>query len=325
VAVKYLIVGDPHLRVSALKTGKQLLQFLLDVQCQHCPDVVILLGDQLDTHSVMRIEVVRMWVDYLKQCNVPHIMLKGNHDETSPGSNQHGLVAFEKWAKVIDEPKELAGNGYIQYIHNEADFKRAVDSIPDGVGTLFCHQTFSGAQYENGWYDPNGFDPACVSRFRKVVSGHIHKRQQIGNIFYVGTPAAMNFNDAGETKGVYLMEDDRYTFIESPCPKYVLIETDDPSSIKLGSVEDKYKIILHQTRARIEEYLKSREYLDLKRQYSLVFVPKYTDTVVVTIRTVDRLTPAQVLEKYIDGLMTNLDRAKLASMAQSILSQSSVK
>jgi len=38
---------------------------------------------------------------------------------------------------------------------------------------LFCHQTFDGAKFENGFYAPDGFDFSGI-KYEKIISGHIH-------------------------------------------------------------------------------------------------------------------------------------------------------
>ena len=70
---------------------------------------------------------------------------------------------------------------------------------------MVAHQTFTGATYENGFYAEDGIDPELVAQ-DQIISGHIHKQQQIGKCWYQGTPKWDTMSDANEEKGIWIYE-----------------------------------------------------------------------------------------------------------------------
>ncbi len=330
--MRYLCVGDPHLKISTMEVAKKFLDFLQLTEASEKPDGVIVMGDLFDTHSVMRVEILNLWINYLKQAKTPHILIKGNHDETAPGSNIHALVALEAYATVIDEPQVWNGLGFIQYLHTEGEFKMAVDSIADQTDVLFCHQTFQGAQYENGFYDPNGFATDCLKGFQMVISGHIHKFQTLENIVYVGSPYAANFGDAGQDKYVFIYDAQLKKLVKAipvPLPKYTVKTFEsagDVLSTTMDSNLDSYRFVVKDTKIAIAALVDSKAFKDLKKKYRITFVPEYTDMIAKTIRISEKSSLQEMLETYVGSMMkTDLDKTKLISMAKEALEKAGLE
>jgi DNA repair exonuclease SbcCD nuclease subunit len=333
--VRVLVSGDPHLKVSNMATSRLFLDWMYKLQLELQPDMVIMLGDQFDTHSIVRVEVLNLWVDYLKKCApASHVMLKGNHDEISPGSNVHALVALEKLATIVDRPVTLGRLSFIQYIHDEEAFAKALEELDGKI--LFCHQTFQGAQYENGFYDPNGFSTSLLERFNHVVSGHIHKSQRVGRVFYPGTPYATNFSDAGERKGAYLMDIsenniESMVFHESPCPKYHVLRLSDPERAskffdECPTTQDHFKLVLSAPRASVRSFGESQSFKTAKKRLKITFSPQYTDTVKRKLKISEEASMEDMLSKYVEDIHdTRLDRERLHDTAKEILGRAKLK
>jgi DNA repair exonuclease SbcCD nuclease subunit len=85
------------------------------------------------------------------------------------------------------------------------EFESVCRSLPE-KSVLFCHQTFDGSQLENGFYAPEGANPDCVKHLSRVIVGHIHSSQSVGeNIWYPGTPFQQSFSEAGQKKAIFHM------------------------------------------------------------------------------------------------------------------------
>lgn len=328
--MKLLISGDPHLKISNIDTSGQYLSWMYSLQVEYKPDQVIILGDLFDTHSIMRVEILNLWYDYLKQSPIPHILIKGNHDETAPGSNIHALTGLKSVATVIDQPTNIGNLSFIQYVHTEADFREAIRDLKGKY--LFCHQTFDGAQYENGFYAPEAFDLSMLDKFKYTISGHIHKRQLLSQaskpiLYYPGTPYAANFADANELKGVISidLETELVTTIPSPCPAYYVNYFDSPEEV-LNSFstkdqsQDKFKIILRDSRASIRAFIDSQEFKKLKKLHNITFSPEYTDIIKRKIKFDENASAENILDKYIQNVLeTKLDKKRLHELAKNIL------
>lgn len=341
--MKVLVCGDPHIKISNLEVGHQFLDWLSDTVDNVSPECVFLMGDLFDTHSIVRIEVFDAWLKYLSQVTKPHVLIKGNHDETAPGSNIHILSAFRdienQNIKVVGSEGSVIRIGEesfdcLGYIHSEEEFANGVKTNNSKI--LFCHQSFQGCQFENGYYDPNGFDLSYVEAWRYVISGHIHKSQAVGNVFYPGTPYASSFADSGDQKGVWVLDivdgdiKDK-TFIESPCPKYIVKEfssSDEVLSFFQSDVSalDRYKVVLSGPKPEIKAFSGSKDFKKIKKGFRVTFTPQYTDIVESRMTFSEKDGIEDILKKYIDEVLdTSLEKEKVHDLAMNILGSIKLK
>jgi DNA repair exonuclease SbcCD nuclease subunit len=294
------------------------------------PDAVLFLGDLMHNHAIIRSEIMNLWIEYFEKVQIPHIALVGNHDKVSSASSVHALAAFKAFVRVIDAPTIFRGMLFIPYIHTSVEFRVALEQ-KGAAKILFCHQSFDGAQFENGMYDPCGFPVELVAGSQKVISGHIHKQQSFANIWYPGSPFAQNFNDVGENKAVWLLDTDTLEAqpINLGLPEYFTQEGMSPQDVidQLQKIagdaalcENHYKFILQGTKVEITALQDSAEFKKLRSMVKLTLCPHYTDTIQRDEKITDTLTPEQMLSTYIDGVMkTDLDREQLKNLALEVL------
>jgi len=247
-----LFVGDLHVQVNNLEETSSLFGLIQEAASSNGVDSIVFLGDIFHTHSVVRQEVVDLLQNKIGQLarSFPVYILAGNHDGSSPTSTKINAVrqTLSHVATVVDEtsgPVVLGTYGLVGFTHSEQQFAQ---SLPQ-TQYLVCHQTFNGATYENGFYAPDGFSVESVSRYKRVIAGHIHSEQQLANINYIGTPRPVSSAEffalgSGESKKI---------FVHIP-------ETD-----QLVPVSTK-KHVRTQYRAEIAEGTSSSEIIDLVRR-----------------------------------------------------------
>jgi DNA repair exonuclease SbcCD nuclease subunit len=206
---KFLWVGDPHGKMSIYQ---EFSGFLSDLQAlieERGIEKVIIAGDLFDTFAVVRSEILALWSQFFQQVSKKtHIIaLVGNHDMAGANGGVSPMEPFKAYQNVtiVDHPIQLGMNPDLHgapFMRSNAEFEAYCRSLKPG-SILICHQSFNGATFENGFYDPHGADTEAVKHLASVVSGHVHKRQEFQNIFYPGTPFQHTFGDAGENKAVF--------------------------------------------------------------------------------------------------------------------------
>lgn len=210
--MKVLRIGDPHVTVSNLKDSERLIDFVIETAKKEKVDRVEFLGDLFHTHAVMRVEVVHFWrraFDKISFEGFPILTLVGNHDQPGSKEKEQQMNALNIYQSgdvvVVNKPMVIDQIAYIPYTSNREEFLKATyDLQKKGAEKLLvAHQTFTGATYENGFFAEDGIDPELVAQ-ESVVSGHIHKQQQIGKCDYPGTPKWDTMSDANEEKGIWL-------------------------------------------------------------------------------------------------------------------------
>ena len=213
---RVLVVGDCHLKLSRIDESKEFLKQLLVELAGGNYNYVIFLGDQFDTFAVIRSEIMTLWNDFIdesyKQSPLTSlIMIVGNHDYAGNNGGTHALASFKSKPNVlvIDEITDIPINGvkayFVPFTRDAHQFERLCLNL-EANSLLFCHQTFNGSKLENGFYAPEGADPDCVKHLSRVIVGHVHHSQSVGeNIWYPGTPFQQSFSEAGQKKAIFHM------------------------------------------------------------------------------------------------------------------------
>lgn len=206
---KYLLVGDLHIKKTDVEEGQRFIEWIAKVCLDNNVDDIIFLGDQYNDFGVARLEVMEFWhwaYTYLhSQCRTTYSLV-GNHDINGDASAS-AMTVHQSITRVIKPggtriSERLAA---INFIRDNENFVKLANSYADaGVSTIICHAEFFGAQYDNGFYAPNGIPIIGLDARLRFVSGHIHKAQEFFQIWYPGSPRYLTRSDIGEKKGVYI-------------------------------------------------------------------------------------------------------------------------
>jgi len=212
--MRILRVGDPHAKVNNLSEMTTLMQFVLQTAREHKVDRIELLGDLFHTHAVVRLEVLEFWHLTLRMLasEFETVVLVGNHDQS--GDYSKSFSALSVFAEsienliIIEQSTIMGVFGYVPYIHNQEVFINSVQTLADGgANVLICHQTIQGSRYESGFYASDGIPTGeWATRFKHIISGHIHSEQSFENIIYPGTARWDSVVDANQSKGIWLFK-----------------------------------------------------------------------------------------------------------------------
>lgn len=242
-----LLIGDVHCVPEEIEDCQRLIDYVRKVAEQEKIKTVIFLGDQYNSHSVMRVEVMAFWrsaFEALSYDDLDVYALTGNHDYAGAKLPIHALMAHKEQITVVDRPMLLGYSGILMmpYYDDAEEFVSAskVDVNIDGeqieVKTLICHQTFEGSKYDNGMYAPGGVDPELLPQ-KTVISGHIHKPQEFGKVTYIGAPRWRTLSDANVDRAIWIYDFDaegnvvgKKSFDTSICCRKICALEDTPSN-----------------------------------------------------------------------------------------------
>jgi len=214
---KILFIGDVHAVPAELGDCQALIDYVL-VTAKEQGAEAFFLGDQYHSHQIIRSEVMNFWrasFKAFKTAGVPVSALVGNHDVSGEGNSIHAMAAHEEQITVIDRPVVRGNVLYLPYFSDKDAFVAACRAAPTRMAV--CHQTFMGAQYENGMYAPDGVEPADIPQ-KEVLSGHIHKPCLFGKIEYIGAPRWRSLSDANTERALwaYTFDDDGNVALKTP-------------------------------------------------------------------------------------------------------------
>lgn len=204
---KVLYVGDPHARPEDLADCQALCGLIVEVIAGQEIDRIVFLGDLHHTHAIVHVEVLHFWRDTLRWLTRVHqqkvVLLVGNHDQPGDASSSaHALEAYKdiEGVTVVDRPLCIDGILHLPYRHSRDQFVADCSDVAHrNLETVVCHQTFDGAQYENGFFAKDGVKPDDIPQ-KHIISGHIHDPQSFSKVTYLGSPRWLTISDANKSR-----------------------------------------------------------------------------------------------------------------------------
>lgn len=184
--------------------------FIEDIKKKDIKDILFC-GDFFHTRDEVSVDSLHFGTKLLElfsDFNI--IMIVGNHDCFLKDSSEvNSISSFSNWKNVtvIDKPMSVSSHG------------KDINLIPWGTRL----EEIGKASYTFGHFEINFFKmntfSLCDDGFLAedllakspvVISGHFHLRDtktfKNGKVVYVGNPFQMDFNDAGTSKGYYVMD-----------------------------------------------------------------------------------------------------------------------
>jgi len=210
--VKYLYVGDVHVKVSDLPECQRLVDGITGIARKEVVDAILILGDLFHSFSLVRLEVADFWRKTLQRWSdlgIRTIIIPGNHDMAGDGRSAAELNAISSFGylqnlQIVSTPRQIDGMLMLPHMASAKEFVKVCNTYSQ-YRTVICHQEFNGCKYENGFYSKEGVDPESIPQ-QLVISGHIHLNQQFGKVFYVGSPRWMTASDANSDKFLHIIE-----------------------------------------------------------------------------------------------------------------------
>jgi DNA repair exonuclease SbcCD nuclease subunit len=160
------------------------------------------------------------------------IVLAGNHDYSVTGDGSVSISAIESdHVVVVREPTGFPklGIGFIPYMADAKAVRDAAAGFVKKTKFIIAHLGLKEGSVGPGDFEvPDSVPMDCLlpDKFKKILLGHYHRRQKIGdNILYVGSPLQLTFGEMGEEKGFTLLQDDGKTTFVKNTESPVFLET----------------------------------------------------------------------------------------------------
>lgn len=222
-----LVVGDMHVVKSSLSESEGVFDYIHNFVSQQRHAIIVFLGDIFHNNSVLDLPVAlsvqRKMSDLSRACRV--ITIPGNHDGVTPRLSDPNSLQLTCGRTVVPPDPEAWMDSFdfgpnsgviswmaVPYHHNSRDFeKRVVEASEDcgmeSIDFLFCHQTFDGTRYDNGFYAPDGVNVEVLpKKIKRIISGHIHTPSTHGPLMYAGSVRSVSFSEVNHSKFVYWID-----------------------------------------------------------------------------------------------------------------------
>ena len=298
------------------------------------------MGDVMDRRKYVSYKTAtdfrKGFINRFKELNIDLHITVGNHDtyykNTSEVNSMEELAGFgtiytdPKVVKFDDTPILLMpwinANNYDKSMHA---LKTAKSDI------LMGHLEIAGfAMTGQGMVSANGWEKEHFKRFETVFSGHFHHKNDDGQIYYLGTPYELFWNDCDDPKGFHIFDTGTRELerIVNPLTIFKKIYYDDSQNDYSKHSVEKYKdhyvkvIVvnkkdLYQFDQFIDRVLKTDCHeVKIIEDFSDLDANTVSDDIVEN--TEDTMT---LLSKYIEELDTSLDKGRLTSLQRQLYTE----
>ena len=247
----------------------------------------------------------------------------GNHDIYSV-DNDSIVETFEPIVTRVIKDCEIftIGGREFTFLSYTKDEKK----IPEKGDVLMTHLAIADFEFDNDYHatETVALKPELFAGFNQVFSGHFHKPQHKGNIWFVGSPYQLNLGEAGQKKGfgIYDTDDSSYTFIHYKfAPEFITFKIED-----YKKVDVKNKFVHVEIDTKIDNFIKLKYILFEKGALSVVPIfkqpVKELEIKDVKIEKNFSTIPEITLEYLRKVKQDGVDNAKLISIFQKILEKS---
>jgi len=300
---------------------------------------VVHLGDVMDRRKYVSYRIAKdfreRFVD--KFANINLHMLVGNHDtfykNTNAVNSLHELVdgRYDN-ISVYEETTEVEFDGckilFVPWI-NADNMNHTMKMLKQSDAQIVMgHLELNGFEMQKGMIMDHGWDKQEFNRFDMVMSGHYHHKSDDGQIYYLGTPYEIYWNDWNDPKGFHVFDTEKRELerIVNPRTIFSKIYYDDSQEINddVSSYKDKYvKLVvvnkkdLYQFDKFVDKLLQADCHeVKIIEDFSELDASNVSDDIVEN--TEDTMT---MLERYIDDLDVTLSKDRLKNTMRTLYTE----
>ncbi len=227
-------------------------------------DTIIVLGDLFHDRRSLGVDILAAACKFFEstlEVGQQWITFPGNHDMFLRHSwDINSLIPFERLITVINNVSILQLDDkrfwVLPFIQFEKSYMKVIQKMLQKVekgDKLLTHIGVRGATLNTCFllkdWSHVTFDD---SPFERIYTGHFHSRQQIGNVYYPGSPIPFKFDEGDVSHGfiVYDTDTNDHKFVdiwktakilypnEIPPPQFVTILSDDIDNISADHVNN---------------------------------------------------------------------------------------
>ena len=184
------------------------------------------------------------------------------------------------------------------------------------------HLELKGFRIHRGYVMESGTDYNHFNKFKKVYSGHYHTRSNQDNIYYLGNPYEIYWNDLEDTRGFHIFDTDtlEHTPVNNPYRIFYTIYYSDHNYQTFDTRELECKIVKLIVRKKTDAK-KFEKFVD-KLYNSNVQELKIIENFVIQesedFEAFESEDTLSILNRYIEEAEINLDKSRVQKMIQEI-------
>lgn len=310
---------------------------------QHNIKTVFHLGDLMDRRKYVSFKTAKefreRFVFPLQHLKIDFHCLVGNHDiyykNTNDVNSLRELIGDKsnKFHLYEDATEVNIGGLDILFLPwiNPQNYIYSMGMIDETKARIAMgHLEIKGFQMHKGQVNENGYEKEIFRKFDTVFSGHFHTKNDDGQIYYLGAPYEIYWNDFNDTKGFHVFDTETLELerIVNPLRMYEKVYYDDADKSYANEDVSKYakkfvKLIvvnkkdLYQYDRFVDRLMKANAYeVKIIEDFSDMQADSVSDDIVQYAEDTTTL-----LNKYIDELDIELDKDRLKGIMRGLYNE----
>jgi len=303
---------------------------------------VLILGDTFDRRKYINFYSLKrtkeMFFDKLAELGIEVHMLAGNHDTYFKNTNDVNSVdlLLKEYGNinVIDHPTNIYVGPHkicmMPWICAE-NYEDSMETIKETDAEICMgHFEIAGFAMHRGMPSEEGLNRELFRKFTHTFSGHYHHKSNANDIYYLGNPYELTWQDYGDDRGFHLFDlgSKELTFIKNPNVMFHRIVYDDKvETIQEVMAKDLSKFT--GSYVKVVAVNKTNPYLFDQFMNKLYMVNPLDITIIEDALDLtegmedDKIDEAEdtitIINKYVDALENSgIDNTKLKSMLKEI-------
>lgn len=180
-------------------------------------DILMLTGDVFHSREFLNVMIGNKVLELFSRVTATFkrgvLVILGNHDVYYKRNNSvHTLKFLQKVFPnfaVFEEPHVVDINGKHKFLmlpwHDEVEELNKAIEEHCACDYLFCHMEIEGFKYNKAIRVEKGVVAERLKSFKRIYAGHLHHKQERGNVLYLGSPYQMDFGDMDTQRGYYVL------------------------------------------------------------------------------------------------------------------------
>lgn len=352
--MKIAILGDSHflVRAGSKSFNEYFDKFYTNIFFPYLLNnnikTVVQMGDIFDNRKQAHLqglsECKKYFFDKLKEYDIQLYTIVGNHDsfyrDTISVNSQNLLLKEYSNIICIENPEYLqlgpnANALFLPWICKD-NYEESMKKIEQSSSDIcFGHLELRDFAMYKGFICDEGMDWKLFERFEFVFTGHYHHRSNRGNIYYLGTPYELTWQDDSDPKGFHIFdfETRNLNFIQNPYKMFNKLFYDDLLNEEFIKEQIENSKLETYSGSYIKVIVKNKEnpylfdlFIDALYKINpidLVIIEDMADVLNEEINDIDETEDTlTILSRYIDNVKTkDLDANKLKNMLSSLYNE----
>ena len=303
---------------------------------------VIHMGDVMDRRKYVSYKTAtdfrQKFINRFEELGIDLHITIGNHDtyykNTSEVNSMHELL-WNSDINIYTDPEVVEFDGLpillMPWI-NTNNYDKSIRALKQSkADTLMGHLEVNGfAMNANAMVCDGGWDKDAFKRFDTVFSGHFHHKSDDGQIYYLGAPYEIYWNDCDDKKGFHIFDTETRELerIVNPFTIHKKIYYDDTQNnynvYNFKDCRDKFIKLIVVNKKDLFQFDQFVDKLLRADSHDVKIIEDYSDLGANTVsddiveNTEDTMT---LLSKYIRELDTSLDKDRLINYQRQLYTE----